>query len=165
MQKILGEYEIQEEKTFKTNKFLEKGRITFFYRPRVGFEEARSIDDVQRFYLLLQPIPTVEMHGVDRLIVIPKKRLPHIDAHEKVRLFIHLKDYAFVWKSGPLSKLKPYLDMEEYETVSKGHRVVERARICGYGVYGIIEKENKTYLAYVLEIPEMLGRYRLVNYR
>ena len=107
--------------------------------------------------MLLQPIRTEGIQGVDRLIVIPKKHMPHTDVHEKVNLFINLQDYAFVWKSGPIKKLKPYLAMEEYDTVSKGHRVVESARICGYGVYAIIEKENKTYLAYFLEIPEIVG--------
>lgn len=33
----------------------EEGEIFFFYRPKVGKEEAHSADDVQRLYLVLRP--------------------------------------------------------------------------------------------------------------
>ncbi|MQL74863.1 hypothetical protein Taro_007240 [Colocasia esculenta] len=33
----------------------ERGDIFFFYRPKVGREEAHSADDVQRFYIVLRP--------------------------------------------------------------------------------------------------------------
>lgn len=33
----------------------ERGEIFFFYRPKVGKEEAHSSDDVQRLYLVLRP--------------------------------------------------------------------------------------------------------------
>ncbi|KAL6304868.1 hypothetical protein BKA93DRAFT_825472 [Sparassis latifolia] len=36
---------------------IERGHIYFFYRPRVELEEAVSLDDVQRFYMLLIPRP------------------------------------------------------------------------------------------------------------
>ncbi|OBZ79845.1 hypothetical protein A0H81_01472, partial [Grifola frondosa] len=36
---------------------IERGHIYFFYRPRVELEEAHSIDDVQRFHILLIPRP------------------------------------------------------------------------------------------------------------
>ena len=38
---------------------IERGHIYFFYRPKVQLEEARSFDDVQRFYILLVPRPPV----------------------------------------------------------------------------------------------------------
>ena len=31
---------------------LEEGKVYFMYRPRVGFEEASSISDIQRFYMV-----------------------------------------------------------------------------------------------------------------
>ena len=34
---------------------LERGDIFFFYRPRVGVEQVRSLDDVQRFFVVLRP--------------------------------------------------------------------------------------------------------------
>ena len=36
---------------------IERGHIYFFYRPKVELEEAHSVDDVQRFYMLLIPRP------------------------------------------------------------------------------------------------------------
>lgn len=36
---------------------IERGHIYFFYRPKVEHEEAHSIDDVQRFHMLLLPRP------------------------------------------------------------------------------------------------------------
>ncbi|TBU54882.1 hypothetical protein BD310DRAFT_961148 [Dichomitus squalens] len=36
---------------------IERGHIYFFYRPKVELKEAHSIDDVQRFYMLLVPRP------------------------------------------------------------------------------------------------------------
>lgn len=36
---------------------IERGHIYFFYRPRVELEEVHSVDDVQRFHILLVPRP------------------------------------------------------------------------------------------------------------
>ena len=36
---------------------IERGHIYFFYRPKVELEEVHSINDVQRFYILLVPRP------------------------------------------------------------------------------------------------------------
>ncbi|TFY52545.1 hypothetical protein EVJ58_g9957 [Rhodofomes roseus] len=36
---------------------IERGHIYFFYRPKVELDEAHSVDDVQRFYILLVPRP------------------------------------------------------------------------------------------------------------
>ena len=36
---------------------IERGHIYFFYRPKVELEEAHSVDEVQRFYILLIPRP------------------------------------------------------------------------------------------------------------
>lgn len=33
----------------------ERGEIFFFYRPKIGNDEAHSVDDVQRLYLVLRP--------------------------------------------------------------------------------------------------------------
>jgi hypothetical protein len=34
---------------------LERGDVFFFYRPRIGVDEVRRLDDVQRFFLVLEP--------------------------------------------------------------------------------------------------------------
>jgi hypothetical protein len=42
----------------------EKGEVFFFYRPKVGKEEAHSPDDVQRMYVVLRP-ESVPDRGVE----------------------------------------------------------------------------------------------------
>jgi hypothetical protein len=37
------------------SEILEQGDVFFFYRPRVGVEEVRGLDDVQRFFCMLEP--------------------------------------------------------------------------------------------------------------
>lgn len=54
-----------------------------------------------------------------------------------------------------------YLDKEEYDTATRGHRSIEKARPCGHGVYGIVKKGKRTYLAYVLEFPEIPAEVQL----
>ncbi|CAI5477463.1 unnamed protein product [Closterium sp. Yama58-4] len=46
--------------THKPYRVLERGDIFFFYRPRVNREEAHSVDEVQRFYMLLRPLDSGE---------------------------------------------------------------------------------------------------------
>lgn len=134
--------------------FIEKGHISFFYRPKVEVEKAHSPDDVQRFFVLLEPIANAETESpTSRLLIIAKKHMPDMNKHEKV--------YAFVWKIGKSKKLLEYLDSEEYDTSTRGHRVLEQARPCGHGVYGIVTKENRTYLAYVLEFPVLPAQVQI----
>ncbi|KAI0699351.1 hypothetical protein C8T65DRAFT_729035 [Cerioporus squamosus] len=44
---------------------IERGHIYFFYRPKVELEEAHSLDDVQKFYMLLIPRPPQFASGSD----------------------------------------------------------------------------------------------------
>jgi hypothetical protein len=136
------------------DKFLEKGHIYFFYRPKVSLEKVSSFDDIARLYLLMKPIhqndshfPTndkASLNPKSRLLMIPKKKLPHKSE----------KYFGFVWKTAEnMDELVNALKKEEYDTVTKGHRVIESARPCGEGVYGITEHGNHTHLAYVLELP------------
>ncbi|THG99882.1 hypothetical protein EW026_g2560 [Hermanssonia centrifuga] len=45
---------------------IERGHIYFFYRPRVQLEEVHSMDDVQRFHILLVPRPPKFSVGSDQ---------------------------------------------------------------------------------------------------
>lgn len=72
-----------------------------------------------------------------------------------------IQAYAFVWKTGNANKLAEYLDSEEYETSTRGQRKTEEARPCGHGVYGLVKKEDRAYLAYAIEFPEIPGMNRV----
>lgn len=56
------------------NTELERGDI-FFYRPRVGIEEVRSLQDVQRFFFALRPDGDARLRG----IIVGTKRLPEVE--------------------------------------------------------------------------------------
>lgn len=51
-----GKEDYPAKHTYQTGT-IERGHIYFFYRPKVELEEAHSIDDIQRFYILLIPRP------------------------------------------------------------------------------------------------------------
>lgn len=47
-----GEPEPKKQETSSPEEVVEDGKIYFLYRPRVGFKEAKSLSDVQRFFLV-----------------------------------------------------------------------------------------------------------------
>jgi hypothetical protein len=57
------------------SKVLESGDIYFAYRPKIDKQAARSIDDVQRLYMILHPRGKRSY----RLIIVGEKRLPFVD--------------------------------------------------------------------------------------
>lgn len=69
---------------------MEKGIMYFFFRPKVAVEHAELLGDVQRSYIVLRPLPLgaklkdgkVQDEGNNRLIVVPKKKLP-VRGYEK----------------------------------------------------------------------------------
>jgi len=139
---------------------LEKGFVYFFYRPKVGLEEAQDIDDVQRLLIVLWPQghifrkgePTpAKHHNVKRIIIIPKKTLPDVKHHGK--------NFAVVEKvSESLDVIDKQLGEFDYETkVTHQKRHLEGARPVGEGIYAIIKKHGHTHLAYVLELPHDIG--------
>ena len=73
---------------------LEKGIVYFFTRGRVGVEDPNSVQDLQRSYFVLRPLPdgakltdgAIQDVGNNRLVALPKVRLrgsnglcPHAD--------------------------------------------------------------------------------------
>ena len=80
------------------------GHIYFFYRPRVSVENPQSLQDVQRSYILLRPLPSGTKFKSDnpevgeegsprpledagdnnRLLAVPKKKFPATGSHERL---------------------------------------------------------------------------------
>ncbi|KFM27553.1 Apurinic endonuclease-redox protein [Auxenochlorella protothecoides] len=104
---------------------VESGKVFFFYRPRVGLDHVGKLEDVQRFYLLLEPS---QPGSKSRLIVIGKKRLPAIFNHEG-------------------------MGVQRYQTTTMGERVVGACRAAGEGAYSILEHGSGTNFVYRLELP------------
>ena len=66
------------------SRVLEHGHVFFLYRPRVGAEEVRRLEDVQRFSLLLHS----EGRALFRRLIVGRKRLPDLRTHERVWAFV-----------------------------------------------------------------------------
>lgn len=141
-------------------KTLEQGDIFFFYRPKVSSKEIKSIDDVRRFYMVL--CPEYEQKIIDntnndtnikkkklyRLFIIGKKSLPEIrktEARSSERFWAQVGGIFYDSK-----KLGEDLTSEEFR---KG----DVARPVGEGKYAIIEHQNHTELAFILEMPQEIG--------
>jgi hypothetical protein len=124
----------------------ERGDIYFAYRPRIGEEHPESLAEVQRLYAILSPSDT----PVYRRLVIGRKRLPDIPAHER--------NWAFVDRvTRRPEALEHELEAHGYETKTRGKRELPAARPAGEGVYAIVEHAGHTHLAYALELPERPG--------
>ena len=126
---------------------LEYGNIYFAFRPKVEERTPEGIEDVQRFYMILNP----DGGRKHRLVVIGRKKLPEIeDGGEKY--------WGFVETVGRTPKqVEDALGREVYRTKTRGERHVPAARPAGEGVYAIARHGDHTHLAYRLELPEHPG--------
>jgi hypothetical protein len=130
---------------------LEQGDVLFFYRPRVGVEEVRGLDDVQRFFLVLEPAG----RGILRRLIVGRKRLPDADAHERA--------WAFVAEvADDPEALRDDVERVTYATRTRGARVQPEARPAGEGRYAIVDHDGHTHLAHVLELPPEPGEAQRV---
>ncbi|KAL6780070.1 hypothetical protein ACKKBF_B14555 [Auxenochlorella protothecoides x Auxenochlorella symbiontica] len=126
---------------------VESGKVFFFYRPRVGLDHVGKLEDVQRFYLLLEPS---QPGSKSRLIVIGKKRLPAISNHERYFAFVE----AVAEDKGTLLQ---GMGVQRYQTTTMGERVVGACRAAGEGAYSILEHGSGTNFVYRLELPTEPG--------
>ncbi len=122
---------------------LERGEIFFLYRPNVEGYEPGSLLEVRRFYMVLRP------QGQERfrLIAIGKKKLPGVDEAGQ-------RHWGFV--DGV------FRTPEELRRAAAGIPALagprgESLRPAGEGVYVLVLHGNHTHLAYVLELPTILG--------
>ncbi|KAK9917620.1 hypothetical protein WJX75_006559 [Coccomyxa subellipsoidea] len=138
----------RQETDEQPKEILEEGRIYFLYRPRVGLEDAHSLSDVQRFFIIMSP--TSREGAPHRLIPIGKKRLPDPTKRERFFGFVQATDKK-------LDNLTAGLEAKEYETKTRGTRRTEAARALGEGVYKIYDHGRDSRLVYELEVPQEPG--------
>jgi hypothetical protein len=125
---------------------LESGDVFFFYRPRVGVEEVKGLDDVQRFFFVLSPAGKKHY----RRLILGRKRLPDPREHERA--------WAFVAEVADRPEdMRDDLERTAYETRTRGIRVQPEARPAGEGRYAIVDHDGHTHFAYVLELPHQPG--------
>ncbi|KAF2173432.1 hypothetical protein M409DRAFT_61843 [Zasmidium cellare ATCC 36951] len=150
----------QREKAQPSN-ILEKGIIYFFTRGRVGVDDPDSVQNLQRTFFVLRPLPdgakltegAIQDVGNNRLIALPKKVFPKSG---KDRFM------AFVEKGKTsMDELKEsFFTGSEYSTKTTGTRHTPEVTPLGEGVYAMTstgEGRTTTHLAYMLTIPMEIG--------
>jgi len=135
---------------------LESGVVYWFFRPKIGIEEAKSIDDVQKFYMLLAPSPSLDnprdgVHSTTstkRLLILGNKKLPAVKekGHGRVWGFVDAV-------SNKIEEFEETLGAFTYQTKTRGERHVQAVRVVGEGIYKFIRHQRRVSFAYVLEVP------------
>jgi hypothetical protein len=132
------------------SEILEQGDIYFFYRPKKGAEEVKSIEDVRRFFMVTAPEEEKNNNKsrLYRLFIIGKKSLPEV---RKTEARASERYWARV---GGIFKEPDELARELF---SDEFRKGDAARPVGEGKYAIVQHQNHAELAYILEMPKEPG--------
>ena len=104
---------------------LERGTITFLYRPRVEEQHPDELEDVQRLLLLLSP----EGSAFQRLIAVGRKRLPRSTRRDRFWGFIDLVLTHY--------DMHAALGAQVYGTKTRGLRHLPAARAFAEGTYEV----------------------------
>ena len=132
---------------------LSKDDLCFADKPKLGVDEASSLDDVQLFHVMLIP-EDENKHGdhssKTRLVKIGKKKLPAGGA-DRFWAFIENAD-------DDIEKVEENLEAQSYQTATVGTRTIKADRIAGKGKYVLAKPdERRTVIGYVLESPAEVG--------
>jgi len=124
---------------------LERGDISFFFRPRVQAAEALvakpAEPGVQSFFFVLS-----RASGVHRRVRVGRKRMP-VAAGERL--------WARVERVGSLQRvLADQLEAEEYSTKTRGDRYQPGARAIGRGCYALARHDDHVHLVYRIDERE-----------
>jgi hypothetical protein len=154
---IINNEKGQRQETQYNPEILEYGDIYFFYRPKVGSSDVKSIDDVRRFFMVTAPEETSTNRDKDsdmiqsqfyRLFVIGKKSLPEIRTTEARSSERYWARVGGIFEK-PEDLTKELLSDE----LKKG----DLARPVGKGKYAVVRHQNHAELAYILELPSEPG--------
>ena len=153
--------EDKERKEAMPSNILEKGIVYFFTRGRVGVDNPEAVQDLQRSYFVLRPLPdgakitdgAIQDVGNNRLVALPKKVWPKSG---KDRFM------AFIEKAATsMDTLKEeFFQGSEYTTKTTGTRHTPEVTPIGEGVYAMTSTgggQGTTHLAYMLTIPDEIG--------
>jgi hypothetical protein len=122
---------------------LERGDISFFYRPLVQSAEAMTFrPGVQSFFAVLSPAGR-DLH---RRLRIGRKRMPRA-ASERL--------WARIERVGSLDRVvADQLEPEHYHTKTRGDRYQPEARPVAHGSYAVVRHDDHCHLAYRIEHHE-----------
>ncbi|KAK0317556.1 hypothetical protein LTR82_011325 [Friedmanniomyces endolithicus] len=153
--------EDKEREKAQPSNVMEKGIIYFFTRGRVDTEHPEQVQDLQRSFMVLRPLPpggkltdgVIQDVGNNRLIAVPKKVWPKSGKD---------KFMAFVEKAGvSMETLKEeFFQGSTYTTQTVGTRHTPDVTPIGEGVYAITytgSGRTTNHLSYMLTIPQEIG--------
>lgn len=153
-----------EHELVKEEPVIEYGRIHFLFKPKVETEHPKSVDDVQRLHIILQPHAKSRPDQTvkNRLLHLGRKTLPGGDGGGKKQPF-----WAFVAEvEDDVQKLHGRLEEESHETKTRGTRTTPADRFIASGPYVIVSQPasgNKdsgrrtTTLVYSITLPKQPG--------
>lgn len=152
-----------DSKNYDNKRVIESGDIFFFYRPKIDTKEVKDIQDVQRFYMVTCQDINDDDYDKNknrnknyRLFMLGSKKMPEIvegkSGSEERNWALNI-----LTTSNPEELHKELLVPVEYSTKTRGKRTLSPAQPAGEGKYSIIRHDGHTELAYILEIPEVLG--------
>ena len=154
--RIINNEKGQRQESQYNPEILEYGDIYFFYRPKVGSSDVRSIDDVRRFFMVTAPEETAVYSNKEktdrqlyRLFVIGRKSLPEIRTSEARSSERYWARVGGIFEN-PEDLTK--------ELLSDEFRKGDLARPVGGGKYAIVRHQNHAELAYILELPKEPGK-------
>ena len=140
---------------------LEKGIVYFFTRGRVTVDDPDSVQDLQRSFFVLRPLPdgakltdgAIQDVGNNRLIALPKKVWPK-SGKDRFMVFVEKA------KTTMETMKEEFFPGSEYSTKTTGTRHTPEVTPLGEGVYAITSTgggQGQTHLAYMLTIPSEIG--------
>lgn len=137
----------------KDSSILQHGRIFFLYKPKVGVDKVKSVDDTARFHVVLKPHSTQDQKPV--LIIVGRKYLPNpVNGRQPIWSFV--KDIG-------LEEAISHLGDSTYSTKTQGRRHVGEDRLIGEGSYALVKEagevpsKTRAFLVYALEEPVEQG--------
>jgi hypothetical protein len=144
----------------KNDRFIENGDIFFFYRPKIDTKEVKDIEDVQRFYMVIcndiNKNKNTNKNKKYRLFLLGSKKMPEI---VEAKSESEERNWALnILTTSNADEIHNELLLPaEYTTKTRGKRRIAAAQPAGEGKYSIIRHDGHTELAYILEIPQVLG--------
>jgi putative ubiquitin-RnfH superfamily antitoxin RatB of RatAB toxin-antitoxin module len=116
------------------------------------------VEDVQRFYMVICPREhtSKKSKAIYRLFLLGAKQLPEI-VEGKSKSTERNWALNILTTSDSEDIKQEILIPAEYSTETRGERKVAAASPAGEGKYSIVQHDNHTELAYILELPEVPG--------
>ena len=122
---------------------LESGSIYFFYRQFFDEDFSNCSDDIQRFFMVLNPA----WNGQYRVMMLGKKK-PRRRRPDSPNMWGIVRRIA-----ANLEQIEIEIDAKSYHTKTRRERLLKAPRPVGHGLYRIVSRQDDTHLVYSLELP------------